>query len=79
MIRNTIEQINDQITYAEGKIYQVEGIGYTSALMKRLLSIGWEISCNEKWEYILLDPAKNKVVRDKNFNQLLFKTAQAMR
>lgn len=79
MIRNTIEQLNDQITYEEGKIYQVEGIGYTSTLMKRLLSIGWEISCNEKWEYILLDPMKNKVVKDKNFNRLLFKTAQAMR
>jgi len=77
MIRNTIEELNDQITYEEGKIYQVEGIGYTSALMKRLLSIGWEISYNE--EFILLDPAKNKVVKAKNFNQLLFKTAQAMR
>lgn len=70
-----VEELNNQITYDEGKIYWAWNKGYTSELIKRLHKIGY-MTVKSGAVYILKNPEGEEVTTGYSWEGLLFNTAK---
>ena len=75
----TVQSLNNQISYPDGKMFYILGQGYTSKLMQRLYSLGWMVWSGIGEERILKDDKGRKVTSGNSWPELLKNTAIAMR
>jgi len=73
-----MNEINDQISYPDGKIYWDNGKGYTSKLIQNLYKNGYRASVSGCVHY-LYDDKGNKVTTAFSWPGLLLNTAIVMR
>jgi len=75
---NTIENLNKEIPYEDGKIYWEANKGYTSNTMKYLYKCGYYVTISG-CIHTLYDMEYKKVTFGYSWEDLLFNTAIAMR
>ena len=78
MNANQIAELNQAITYNDGKIVWENGKGYTSETMKYLYKCGYRASTSGIMHY-LYDAENNKVATSYSWVGLLAETARIMR
>jgi hypothetical protein len=72
-----IENMNSQISYADGKIKWESGKGYTSETMKYLYQCGYTASTSGIMHY-LNDSEGNRIAQAYSWEGLLLETAKIM-